>query len=107
MNIVFLRKLSESIQNNDSESYSLLLENYPLSISCLSAENNSNIFHELSNSRMNEKYILPFLEITVSTLSTKVSGNSIPTLLNSQVTSDEKLSPLHLSILRGKLVKAI
>jgi len=104
MNIVFLRKLSESIQNNDSESYSLLLENYPLTLMCLSSENNSNIFHELSNSRMNEKYILPFLEIAVTNLSAKLSANAIPILLNSQVTTDEKLSPLHLGILRGKVV---
>lgn len=71
------------------------------------SDDNSNIFHELAKSRMNEKYVLPFLDILAPVLSSKLSEEAISVLLNSQLASNEKYSPLHLSILRGKMVKFI
>lgn len=107
MHSLFILKLSESFQNNDSQTFANILNSYPISLPSFISDDNSNIFHELSKSRMNEKYVLPYLETLILALSSKLSEDSISILLNSQLVSNEKYSPLHLSILRGKMVKFI
>ena len=97
-------KLSEALKNNDSQQYSDILNHYPITQDSLVNESNLTIFHEISNSKINEKYLIPFLEKTAQAIQSKLSLQSLLHLINAQVQVEDKFSALHLSILRGKAV---
>lgn len=97
-------KLSEALKNNDSQEYSDILDRHQFSQDSFVSDCNLTIFHDIANSKINEKYLIPFLEKTAQAIQSKLSHQSLLQLINSQVQIEDKFSALHLSILRGKAV---
>ena len=97
-------KLSEALKNNDSQQYSDILDNHLITQDSLVNECNLTIFHEISYSKINDKYLIPFLDKTAQAIQSKLSLQTLLHLINAQVQVEDKFSPLHLSIRRGKAV---
>ena len=97
-------KLSEALRNNDSQEYSDILDLHQFNQESFVSDCNLTIFHEIANSKINEKYLIPFLDKTAQAIISKLSHHSLLHLINAQVQIEDMFSALHLSILRGKAV---
>jgi hypothetical protein len=99
-----LSDLKTSLSSNNLSSYISLLSSTPLQLEILRNEYLFNILHQISDSNLPEKSLLIFVDKTLEQVNSLSSEVSIRDLLNSQTLNEERNSPLHLAIIRGKEV---
>lgn len=97
-------KVLETLKTTNFEGFSELLQNYTLTLSQLSNEVDFNIFHCLADHLVTEKCALSFTKKAVDCFSNSENSEMIPVLLNSPCKIEDKSTPLHLAIARGRTV---
>lgn len=100
-----LSKLSEASLSNDSQEFFRLLREELQRPEDLVNESNINIYHELANSQLHEKYLLTFAENITQIILDRFTNEDLKSLITMQSKLDDNYSPLHFAILRGKNVK--
>ena len=107
MQAKIFNNLSDAIKNNDSRYfYEILNENFN-SLDDLATETYFNIYHLIASTQTNEKYLAAFLEQVNNWVQKRFGAKEIENFLNMTDTSEEKQTPLHIAITRGKSVKNI
>ncbi len=100
----FLSDLRNCLISNNLSTYIELLSSTKPTLENLRDEFFFNILHQISDSQLSEKALIEFVDKTLEQLNSLSSEVSIRDLLNSQTLNEEKNTPLHLAIIRGKEV---
>lgn len=99
--------LADAIKNNDFRYYKELLEESLTEVCLLYNENNENMFHEIALSRIPEKYLIQFVQVTADFVVALSSEDTVRQMLCGQSNVGQHFTPLHQAIYKRKQVRNI
>lgn len=99
--------LLQALKTSDLDLFSEALTTNTLTPCSLSNQVDYNIFHCLADNIVPEKTSLVFFDKAVDCMRTKENKELLQELLNTPIAIQDRSTPLHLAITRGRSVKAI